>query len=92
MQTVVLGELRAQLQALQEQPPGWVNREPMVSMHMPRIPPLPTRSVQAAVASDEGTWELNLAISSRETLYLLQEVVTKEFRAREGHNFHILTE
>lgn len=100
-QTTVLGEIRAQLQALQEQPRGWVTREPtedttateqIVSTHKPHILPLLADVIRAVATGDEGSWELNIAALSREILYLLQEGVTQEFRAREGRAFHILTE
>ena len=37
-------------------------------------------------------WGLNLATIPRETLYQLQDGVTTELRAREGHTLHILIE
>lgn len=46
----------------------------------------------AEVEGDMWSWELNLTTLPRETLYQLQDGVTAELCAREGHALQILTE
>lgn len=93
----MLGEIRAQLQALQVRPPGRVllkltegtaAAEKMVANTLAFL----AGTVLAEVEGDVRSWGLNLAALGRETLYQLQDGVTTELRAREGRALRTLME
>lgn len=100
-QKIVLGELRAQLQALQVRPLGGMLSnlgdditavEQTMRSHSINTLVLPVGVVLAEAEGDMCSWELNLTALPRKTLYQLQDGVTTEPHAMEGRAFQILTE
>jgi len=100
-QTTVLGELRAQLQALQVRPPGGMIptitegipiAEQMVHASTMNTLVLLAGVVLEEVEGDMGGWGLNLAALLRETLYQLEDGVTAELCTRQGRALQVLIE
>ena len=90
----MLGVLRAQLQELQVRPLGGMISnladdttvaKQKVRSHTMNTLVLPVGAVLAEAEGDMRSWELNLTTLPHENLYQLQDGVTTELRAREGH-------